>query len=221
MRDTILGYLHGGTVDAVFLDSITNMLLDADTQVAGVISVETGPALCTARNKLASIFMNEIDEADASWLFCVDTDMEFEPDTIARLRRHARPSLIVGALCFAFETRQRTMKPTLYTKDMHVIYEYEPGALVPVHATGAACLMVHRQVFKEIPYPWFVQCPEGTWGEDQGFCSNAHKAGISVAVDTSTCVGHSKRLIVGERDWKLQWAGMQAAQSDLVPSVPE
>lgn len=197
--DITIGYLHGATVEATFHDSLMAILSrDRFRRIDGVISVEVGPVLVWGRNILAREFLAN---RQAKWLLMVDSDMELPLDIVPRLLRHATPQRVVGALCFAYEPRSRTATPTLYGEGMATIRSWEPGALVPVKATGAACLMIHRNVLEKTPAPWFVTDPIGRFGEDQGFCLNIAKAGFKLAVDTSTVVGHTKRLIVDDRDY--------------------
>ena len=199
MTDTIIGYVHGASVDGVFLDSLMAILHeDRFRTIEGCISIESGPLLVTARNVLVEAFL----ETGKEWLLMVDTDMELPTDVVDRLKRHASPDRVVGALCFAFDRRSRGMAPTMYVGErLTPVTEWEPGALVPVWSTGAACLLIHRDVFAKLERPWFRQSTDGSYGEDQGFCMNLALAGIELAVDTSTVAGHSKGLVVGLTDW--------------------
>jgi hypothetical protein len=200
LQDTIIGYVRGAEVSGAFLDSLMDLLgEDAYRTVAGTIRVETGPALVTARNQLVRVFMEQMD---APWLFMVDTDMVFEADVIARLRQVASPHVIAGALCFGWFSDARIAKPTLYGEGMVQITEWTPGSLVPVYATGAACLLIHRRALEAMPHgAWFKQAADGSYGEDQGFFMNAAAAGLRTVIDTGTHVLHDKHIHVGLRDY--------------------
>lgn len=200
MQDTLVGYVRGDTVSGAFLDSLTGLLgHDMFQSILGFASVETGPALVPARNELARVFL---DTPGADWLLMLDTDMVFAPTTLDRLRAVASPRVIAGALCFGWFSDARVAKPTMYDEQMHTITDWTPGELVPVHATGAACLLIHRRVFEAIGGPYyFTQDPNGAWGEDQGFCRNAQAAGVRIVVDTSTPVLHDKHVHIGPGDW--------------------
>src|SRR5690554_5484216 len=56
--------------------------------------------LVEARNKVVSMFL---EHRKSEWLFWIDTDMGFKPDTVDRLVEAADPKErpIVGGLCFA------------------------------------------------------------------------------------------------------------------------
>lgn len=117
-----------------------------------------------ARNSAVRAFL----ETDADWLFWVDTDMGFAPDTLARLIATADPETrpIVGALCFSsrevgfdglngFRTLPR---PTIYDwvemGDGHKRFVgrvvYPVNSLVRCAATGSACVVIHRSVFERL-----------------------------------------------------------------------
>lgn len=81
------------------------------------------------------------------------------------------------------------------------IWGWEEGALVPVGVTGGACLMIHRNILETIGDPWFYNDQLGKMDQDQVFCVRVHEVGFSVAVDTSTVIGHCKRIIVDSRDY--------------------
>lgn len=200
MADTAVGYVRGANVSGAFLDALMDLLgEDGYRTIGGTIRVETGPCLVPARNQLVKVFL---ESTDLEWLWLTDTDMSFGADVISRLKRIARPDTIAGALCFGWFSGARVAKPTLYGEGMCQITDWVPGSIVPVYATGAACLLIHRQTLERMPYgKWFRQCPDGTYGEDQGFFMNAAEAGIKTYVDTSTPVLHCKEILVGPGDY--------------------
>ena len=100
------------------------------------------------------------------------------------------------------------------------VEDYPRNKLVKVLATGAAFLLVHRQVFEHMrqpypkgfgtdsngvsnPFPWFV---EGTnrgvqFGEDVAFCMRASSLGYGVYVHTGVKIGHLKTIELNEEVW--------------------
>lgn len=71
-------------------------------------------------------------------------------------------------------------------------------ALVKKNGSGAAFLMVHRDVFEAVEGPWFVR-DELKKGEDFYFFQNARKAGFQLWIDRSVLLGH---------EWAAQYAGV-------------
>jgi len=189
----------------------------------GTIAVRYGTGgIVQARNSAVGRFL----QSDTPWLFWIDTDMGFAPDTIDRLAAGADPDErpIVGGLAFAqreveadgyggFRTEPT---PTLY--DWHTRtdgvagfaprFDYLPDELQPVSGTGSACLLIHRTVFEKVADLagpcWYdpVRNPtDGRWlGEDLSFCVRAIEAGLSIWVDTSVRTTHLKNVWLGGDD---------------------
>jgi len=165
--------------------------------------------ISNARNGIVRQFL---DDTQAEWLWMIDTDMVFEPDTLDRLIAEADPERapIVGGLCFGIDEGE--LFPTLY--DMRqdegeqptmVRYNtFPPNAMFQVIATGAACLLVHRRVFTKLrekypePYTWFQEMSFGNqpMGEDITFCLRAGLDGFPVFVHTGVEIGHAKTSIL-------------------------
>lgn len=207
--DVLVTYLHGATnVDSAFLDSMTQLLVrDRGKKILDVAAFESGPYITDGRNMQAEVLLG----TRANWGLFLDCDMDFtkHPDLIQRLLRHATPDRMVGGLCFAYNGRTRDATPVLFGEESaQRITSWEPGSLVPVGAIGMACVLVHRKVFERTPRPWFqnVQLSNGAhMDQDQAWCLNARLAGFKIAVDTSTVIGHGKRILVDERDYSNPW----------------
>lgn len=175
--------------------------------------------IAEGRNEVARAFL---DTQDAEWLWFIDTDMGFTPDTVDRLvasaDRYAAP--VMGGLCFA----QRRTSPggALHAPEFAIIptcYSYaeleeETGFLpmkdygrdqvITVAATGAACLLIHRDVLAKVRAAygdaWFdpITHPAGYKGgrrvfsEDLSFCVRLAALDIPVHVDTRVKTSHEK-----------------------------
>lgn len=215
----------------------------------GTIKITSGPRIAEARSQLVDTFFAD-ERLDASWLLMIDSDMTFEGDLIERMLKVADPEHvpILGGLCFA-GGRDHAPYPTIYkevevTQDgapfvgIEPIHDYPQDTLVKAGATGAACLLVHRQVFiamshpwpkgfgttqdgKKNPYPWFIEglvTPDGEpIGEDVAFCRRARQLGIPIHVDTSIKLGHVKNYILDER-W---YQASRDARVDAVDLINE
>jgi GT2 family glycosyltransferase len=207
--DLVAGYVHGGSVRAEFCASLLDLVTKGPAAVETVLAYQSGPNISTGRNQLVNTFLTEYT---APWLLMLDTDMVFGEDTAQRLIEAADPDdrPVVGALCFS----QNHEGPPFST--MYDLTEPEPGRLafarrsewpegecVPVSATGAACLLMHRGALEKVQAstgdmaaPWFKEVPVGAplslMGEDMTFCLRCQAAGIPVHVHTGVRVGHMK-----------------------------
>jgi hypothetical protein len=217
----VIAYLHPGLVHAAFMESVVDLLV-YDTafhkrivQGGGRLATQSGANLSGPRNGLIRRFL-DYDAAD--WLFMVDTDMTFRPDTVERLLEFADPDTapVVGGLCFGFDDKG-DIQPTLFgltgdEQHPQVIryHEWPPEAMFQVAATGAACLLLHKSALirmrdAELPqrpgkrgfndaFPWFQELEHDGLpvSEDIGFCWRAGLLGIPVWVNTAVQLGHIK-----------------------------
>ena len=172
-----------------------------------LIEVGSGPNIADARNKIVRSFL----ASPAEWLLMVDTDMVFGPDLLDRLLAAADPEArpIVGGLCHGKAEHEDGVSyfPTIYyhtDKGSARASKYPADTLLEVHATGGACLLIHRTVMEKIgaeypePYPWFQEeVVEGRrCSEDVVFCIRAREQGFRVYVHTGIDVGHVKKEVV-------------------------
>lgn len=220
----VVGIVHPVEVGAGFMQTIWMLSLrDQATsgRIADVIMENASANICNARNAIVRQFL---DKGVGDWLWLVDADMVLEPDTLDRLldSAHHLTHPIVGALCFG--VHQHRLFPTLYAmqndesgRPYTVRFGTFPATgKMQVHATGAACLLVHRRVLQAIrdhrdpetgrpfnpAYPWFQETAQETssgWhpvGEDVTFCLRAGALGFPVYVDCGIEVGHQKAMIL-------------------------
>ena len=182
-------------------------------KVAGTMGV------AAARSEIAAHFLAN---TDADYLFMVDTDMGFAPDTVDCLvaTSVAHNAGVVGALCFAqkldpdlvqgqLHSARFRIIPTLYRwaeiaetgeRGFRHIDRYQRDAYQTVGATGAACMLVSRAALEAAgPDPFAPLTADaggnGTsriFSEDLSFCVRVAAAGIEIGVDTSIKTTHHK-----------------------------
>lgn len=169
-------------------------------------AIVSGANISKARNELVAWFL---DETDGEWLWFIDTDMVFEPDTLPRLLCAAQVAGadVIGGLCCMVDDNDGPI-PTIYQlgnfgagEITRVVFDFEENSVMQVAATGGACLLVKREVLETIraktpenPYPWFCETViNGNWvSEDIHFCLLANSCGHPVFVDCTTQIGHAK-----------------------------
>ena len=190
----LIGFNHPDRIHAAFATNLMALLArDRFRTVDGTLAVESSSFLVAGRNDLAREFL----KTRSDWLLAVDTDMVLPWDVVPRLLAHARPDRIVGGLCYCLDRGQEL--PVLFDNTGARILTWDKGALVPVGAIGMACALIHRSVFKRLEYPYYRGDPAGRRDQDQLFCDAVRAAGIEIAVDTSTVIGHIKaRTLTGQ-----------------------
>jgi hypothetical protein len=209
----VIGYVHGGLVRAEFAASLLAVAMEGKTPVDAVIAVGSGPNISTARNMVCRQFL---EQDAAAWLFMCDTDMWFPADTIDRLAAAADPGQrpVIGGLCFSQNTDNGGGEPysTMYElaeRDGEICFvrykQWPEDTVVRVAATGAACLLIHRDALLAVEKragdraaPWFRESVAGSAliGEDLTFCLRLGAAGIPVHVCTGVKAGHMKTTML-------------------------
>lgn len=174
--------------------------------------------VAASRNKMAAGFL---DGSDCEWLWYIDVDMGFAPDTVDRLIKSADPvdRPVMGGLCFAIR-RKRTAEfyaerfstqPTLYEYaelgdevGFRPLLDYPRNEVVRVAGTGGACLLAHRGALETVRErygdAWFdpITHPTGdkgaprTFSEDLSFCVRLASVGAPLHVDTAVKTCHEK-----------------------------
>ena len=200
---------HGDIKRATFFSCIkmqNHMYTREETAELGIEAIQwwysEGSILPAGR---ADIVENAL-EKQADWLFWVDADMEFPPDTLLRLLRHKQG--IVGA---NYVRRKLPCVPVAYKRDREgsnlVWTEEDSTGLEEVDHVGFGCLLTNMNVFKETPRPWFMfgyaRDRRRYIGEDVLFFSAAREAGYKAYVDhdLSKEVNH-----IGDWDYSYQTA---------------
>jgi hypothetical protein len=213
-----IGYLHPGEVSAAFHLSLLKLMLHETGRVGVPPFILANRCasgrIIDGRNEVARDFL---DRTKSEWLWFVDSDMGFASDALERLLassdRYQRP--VMGALCFGLRRestdpdthaeRFRTF-PTIYVwreygerVGFQVVADYERDAVSLVSATGAACILIHRDVLEAVREQygdqWFsaVTHPTGTtFSEDMSFCIRVAGIDRSIHVDTSVRTCHDK-----------------------------
>jgi len=195
----------------------------------GYLAIKYGTGgLIEARNQAIHEFL---EDYAADWLFWLDTDMGFQPDALELLLAAADPAErpIVGGLCFAQREDEpdgmggwRTQPtPTIYDwitlgaeSGYAVRWDYPIDTVTQCHATGSACVLIHRSVLEkmrdaftsgEIRPAWYDRLPNPSTGqllsEDLSFCARAGALGFPVFIDTRVKTSHYKQQWVAEEDY--------------------
>ena len=239
-----VAYVHSRDVAASFLHCMIELIgwdIGHEQRVmrGGYVAWKCGTdGLADARNKVVKAFLAE---HQAEWLFWIDTDMGFAPDTIDRLFEVADPveRPLVGALAFTQREEKSDgmggwrclASPTIFdwkvlpdgAMGFSVRWDYPPDTLTRVAGTGAACVLVHRGVFERIEAEygehWYDRVPNTTMGqivsEDLSMCLRAGALDIPMHVHTGVKTSHQKLLWLAEDDYFAQ-----VALSRIAPGAP-
>jgi hypothetical protein len=250
----VVAWLDPGTVSACFMLSVTEMYLyDAVTNkriirkgVGQMRSLCGTGGLPDARNETVRRFL---DETDGEWLFSVDSDMGFAPDTVDRLVESCdNQRRVMGALTFQlmktdpgpFSSQRFIIAPVLKHYVEHddevgftVVHLYPPNSVLPVSGTGAACLLIHRDVLKKVRDrygdEWFSEIthPTGKGGkprrfsEDLSFCVRLAACGIPLHVNTGVKTTHDKGGIFLDEDAYARQQTLAVLEAQMIREAEE
>ena len=142
----------------------------------------------------------------SDYLFFVDDDMTFLPNTLEEMLAHKKE--VVGVNSYS---RCLPLSPTVglmdkdgkyMHPDKHTDWEMKiPDKLFKAYFVGAGILLIDMKVFDRIkkPYFEFVMGEEGqiVHGEDGSFCDKVKQAGMDIWCDPEIYVGH-----LGEYEFK-------------------
>ncbi|WP_432247708.1 hypothetical protein ACRAR1_07105 [Streptomyces sanyensis] len=225
-----MAYLHPHQVSHSWHESVMRLVMHDqlhDGRLIGtggpfMISTASG-ALVESRNLVMARWL---DETPHEWLWFIDTDMGFAPDTVDRLLAAADPvdRPVVGALCFAArEThydgmggRRLMAVPTLYNPaqdpDGNVGFatrwHYPDDTVIRVAGTGAACLLVHRSAAEKMRAEhgdtWFDRVRYGDGrlvSEDLSFCWRLSRQQTPLHVHTGVKTTHHKQMWLSAADY--------------------
>lgn len=244
-----VAYLHSDDVSYSFMDSMRRLeKFDREAfgrldRTKGHINLLCGSGqLVLKRNYAVKLFL---DGTPHEWLWMVDTDMGFAPDTVERLIDAAHPvdRPVVGALCFTLtDTAYDGMGglrvqliPTVYrmgyTRDGHASFchfgEYPPNTMIQVATTGAACILLHRSVLERVRAEhgdhWFDQMynEDGELvGEDFALCLRLGALGVPIFVHSGVQTTHKKSLWLSEEDYRQQAGPPPPADKETAVVVP-
>jgi glycosyltransferase involved in cell wall biosynthesis len=145
------------------------------------------------RNLIANWTMGH----DYDYLFSVDSDISFPPDTLAKLLVHDKD--IVSGIYIQRIPGTHTieiMRKNEWGGVTHVEWNTIKGqGLVPIDGCGFGCVLVKTEVFRAIPYPHFLYHSAidhaNTLSEDVHFCNQARDRGFTLWADTSVICDHT------------------------------
>jgi hypothetical protein len=239
----MIGFIAGPEVSKSFMKSYLE-LTHFDRTNFGYLGKRAdsgcGPLqIVDGRNQLAKALL---DDPALQWLFMVDTDMGFDPDTLAKMLAVADPvdRPVVGALCFSqrevgadgMNGMDTFPTPTIFNWMEHEdgisrmtgANHYPVNTMIRVGATGTACVLIHRSVFERIaerdgPH-WFdqIKLSDGMLeGEDVSFCHRCMDLKINLWVHTGIRTTHYKHSWIGEMDfWQSRYAQPATERVDVI-----
>ena len=170
-----------------------------DTQIS--VWFNLGSLIYTSRDQIAKKAL--LDEADLVMWF--DSDMVFNPDTLARMLKHIDDGhdFVTGV----YYRRTPPFSPVAFDKmDLNedgtafdwTEYDEIPEGLFEVAACGFGCVLMKTEIFVAV-FAKYGQMftPIANCGEDIAFCWRARQCGYKIIADPSISLGHVGHTVIG------------------------
>lgn len=207
----LIAYCHPRIVHNDFMRSILGVL-STDPRIVGCIDAP-GLYVPELRNALAARFL----DMPADWLWFIDSDIVFPPDTLARMLAYAgRAGVLAGSYWSNYGGGMNTTwlerRPSGHYRPLQALQATAlgtpelPGEPIELDACGMGMTLIHRQVLQDVaadqarddPWKWFGHdLQEGVrLGEDVTFCERARRAGHTV-LGVPVAVHHWKWALLG------------------------
>ena len=174
------------------------MITTTPALMPGVKVHLTTLAGCYIENNRTIFAQNALD-AGADYLLFVDTDMNFEPDALVQLLKHAEQASIIG-VNYHTRSQEESVSTVKMPGTDGPIGETCQGDSIPAqpfecYAVGTGLMLIDMKVFKDMSFPWFAQqynteTGKIEIGDDVWFCRKAGKMGYKVLCDPTIPVDH-------------------------------
>lgn len=201
-----LAYCYGELIRPQFMSSVLGVIThDRGRRVQGTVAVGC-LYICEGRNYVVQQFL----QSGLEWLWFLDTDVEFAPDTLDRLleaTKDGERKIVSAPYWTEDENGPFVVWYRLDPEGFRAYAEIPESGVVQLAACGMGCCLIHRDVFASMvkdrhnpddPWVWFshdlVEMATGPIraGEDFSFCLRAYKRGFPTYGVTDIRVDHYK-----------------------------
>ena len=170
------------------------------------LMMKSGSLVYTARDDIATRTIT----SDFDYVFWLDSDMVFKPDTLVRMMDTIRKNDfdILSGLYFR---RVPPYSPVLFEKlemdganCVHKEFDTIPGEIFEVAGCGFGCVLMKTDVFLDVQAKHGAMfAPIGSNGEDVSFCMRARECGFKIYCDPSVICGHVGYSVVDDQFFKV------------------
>lgn len=160
------------------------------------LTFEIGSLIYTSRDNIAK----KAIEMEADYVFWLDSDMIFEPNTLERLLARMEEDKTIDIITGLYFRRVPPFSPVLFDrldidveKDVCFWTEFKdvPEGVFDVGGCGFGCVLMTTDVIMNV-FGRFRKMftPLGGAGEDLAFCWRARQCGFRIVCDSTVQLGH-------------------------------
>jgi len=206
---------YGHQVTTTYMNSVMRLIATNfdDMKITSMVHLQSGMALVTqARNNCVASFLN----SDCDYLLFIDSDIGFEPESVARLLRRGEELMLTPYPVKGY-SKEGGLQFIVHFPNRDKVNMDDEG-FVEITAGPTGFMMIHRNVFKKLAeaYPekktvnsqmvadsvqkldegWYtffetdVHPEHGYLGEDIAFCNLWTKIGGKIYADAKTSLTH-------------------------------
>lgn len=170
-----------------------------------VLAMKSGSLIYTSRNDLAT----QAVQIEADYVFWLDSDMKFEPDTLVRMMDTLQKNDL-DILTGLYFRRVPPFTPVLFDKleingeecDWSE-FKTIPEELFEVGGCGFGCVLMKTDVFFDVHGKFGnMFAPIANNGEDIAFCWRARNCGYKIFCDPNIVCGHVGYSVVDDHFFK-------------------
>lgn len=170
-----------------------------------VLAMKSGSLIYTSRNDLAT----QAVQIEADYVFWLDSDMKFEPDTLVRMMDTLQKNDL-DILTGLYFRRVPPFTPVLFDKleingeecDWSE-FKTIPDELFEVGGCGFGCVLMKTDVFFDVHGKFGnMFAPIANNGEDIAFCWRARNCGYKIFCDPNIVCGHVGYSVVDDQFFK-------------------
>ena len=190
------------TVHSLFAFSLAQLKVVEDSSLI----MKTGSLIYDSRN---AIGMQAI-ESNADYVFWLDSDMVFKPDTLIRMMDTLQKNDF-DMLTGVYFRRVPPYSPVLFNKleitgeeADYTEFKTLPEGLFEVGGCGFGCVLMKTDVLFDVQSKYGnMFAPIGGNGEDVAFCWRARQCGNKIMCDPSVLCGHVGYSVIDEQFFKV------------------
>lgn len=168
--------------------------------------MKAGSLIYTSRNELANLSIQQ----DMDYVFWMDSDMVFKPDTLVRMMDTLQKNDL-DILTGLYFRRVPPYTPTLFDKlEMNgnicswSEFKEIPEGLFEVGGCGFGCVLMKTDVFLDVQAKHGnAFAPIANNGEDIAFCWRARDCGFKIYCDPSIICGHVGYSVIDDQFYKV------------------
>lgn len=156
-NDCLAAYCHNGSVSAVFMNSLLGSFShDARKDRRRLVEYHDagGPYIHDNRSRIARYFL---EHTDYQWLWFLDNDVQFEPDTLDRLLETAESldlKILAAAYWNQYVGTACYLSWLVFTnegiKAMPNLPDPARFPVVELTAAGMGCTLIHRDALQDV-----------------------------------------------------------------------